>query len=354
MTRSSLKVLVAIILAGSLSSFAAAQAPASSQTPTKKRPPAVQQPQEEEPYTVEEYDDYEKAKDEKDGDKKIAALLAFMEKYPKSKLQPYITNEYKTLVYEYQKTQNYAKLKPAAEKWLKYEPNDLPTIAYITEASQKLGDDKTFLEYGQKVYAAKPSGSLAYFMAQTYKKMGDEVKYKEWVQKTLSYPEFSSRFDLWMEYVDKYAKEKNLVKATEYGDLTLKALESAKKPDATSEADWRKAVRDTKRGCHYIKGLHLYEKEKYADSIKELEQALSVDPRFDMAYYYIGLSQWKLGKVENEEAPLTFAKAYLLKGEIAEQAKDHLEKIYKALHNNTLVNVQKVYDRAKEELAKVK
>ena len=91
-----------------------------------------------------------------------------------------------------------------------------------------------------------------------------------------------------------------------------------------------------------------YEKEKYAESIKSLEQALKVE-RFDAAYYYIGLSLWKLDKVE--DAINSFAKSVALKGDTSPQAKEHLEKLYKAIHNNTLIGIEKVYRRAEAELA---
>jgi hypothetical protein len=41
----------------------------------------------------------------------------------------------------------------------------------------------------------------------------------------------------------------------------------------------------------------------------------------------------------------------LLKGEFSEQAKEHLEKIYKAIHNNTTIGIDKLYKRAETELA---
>jgi hypothetical protein len=82
-----------------------------------------------------------------------------------------------------------------------------------------------------------------------------------------------------------------------------------------------------------------------------LERSLAQDPKFDWAHYYIGLSLWKLGKVENNEAPLAFAKAVLLKGEASAQAKEHLEKIYKAVHNGNLTGVEKVYNQAERDLS---
>jgi hypothetical protein len=322
------------------------------QAPQTKPKAQTVQPEEPEPeYTDEEYDAYEKATQEKDADKQQAALLAFMEKYPKSKLQPYIVTAYQTLLYNHGKAENFAKLGPAAEAWLKYFPNDLQTIEYAARSAARLGHDAKFIEYGQKIYAAKPTDDYAFFIAQSYKKAGNQAKYDEWIEKTLAYPKYANNLGIRYEFVDKYVKEKNLGKAADAASATLKAAETAAKPEGTPDATWQSDVAKVRKSCHYIIGASLYEKAKYPEAIKELEQALSLDRKFDMAYYYIGLSQWKLSKIENDEAPLAFAKAVILKGEVADQAKEHLEKIYKAIHNNSLVGVEKIYDRAKEELA---
>jgi hypothetical protein len=54
---------------------------------------------------------------------------------------------------------------------------------------------------------------------------------------------------------------------------------------------------------------------------------------------------------EIEEAILYYAKAELTGGEYAPKAKARLEKLYKALHNDTLIGIDKIYKRAKESLA---
>jgi tetratricopeptide (TPR) repeat protein len=346
---SHMKILIALLAAAVLMLLAPA-VPAQTQPSQKPQAKQAQTGEQETEYTEEEYDAYEKAVNEKDLDKRGALLLAFMEKYPKSKLQQYIVTSFLTLMYDLQKEKKYDKLEGFAEQWLKFFPNDLQTIAYAADAARQLGHDQKFLDYGQKIYAVKPDGALAFLFAETYKKMNNPEKHREWVEKTMSYPEYAGRFDLWMEFVDKFAKEKQFDKAAEFAELTLKAIAAAKKPDTTPEATWREAIEKTKRGCYYLIGVNYYDKDKYAETIQEMQKSLEVDPRFDMAYYYIGLSQWKLGKVENDEAPLSFAKAYLLKGEVADQAKEYLEKIYKAIHNNTTIGIDKIYRRAESEL----
>lgn len=324
------------------------------QDQTKKKTPPAQQQQEQEPeYTEEEYDAYEKATHEPDLDKRAPALTAFMDKYPKSKLQTYIVAAYQQLLFDCQKNKKYTELGTHAERWLKYFPNDLATNGYIADAAQNLGQDKKFIEYALKVYSAKPDKTLAYALTTTYKRVGDQAKYFEWAENC--FPDFPGDFELRMVFVDKYMKDKNFAKAAEYAHLTLKSLEVAKRSETTSEEVWQKAVTATKFKCNYIIGLNQYDKKKYAEAMKSMEKCLAIDKKFDWAYYYIGHCQRQIAHSQSnwdmmEEAILSFAKAVVLKGEAASQAKEQLETVYKPMHNNTLVGVDKKYAKAAQEL----
>lgn len=338
-------ILFLFVLTGSLVLFPGA---AMGQTQAKPKPQQKviqQEPQEE--YTEEEYDAMINATKEPDLDKRVTMLSAFKEKYPKSKLMSYIDQAYQSLIYEYKKAQKWDKLQPLAEQWLKTHPDDLQTIDDLALAAQKLGQDQKFIEYGEKIYSVKPTGAYAYFISQSYKKLGNEPKYLEWTEKLFAYPEFDGDFPLRLVFVDKYTKEKKLDKAAQYAQLTLKSLEVAKKPDSTPDAKWKEETAAVRRGCYFTIGLNYYEKEKWTEAIRSIQTALKVE-RFAAGYYYIGLSEWKLDKIE--DAILSFAKAVTLKGEVAPQAKEHLEKLYKALHNQTTIGIEKVYQKAEKEL----
>ncbi len=325
--------------------YIGAQTPAKA-TQNKAQATQQQQDQQEE-YTEEEYDAYEKATKEPDLDKRAKMLAEFMDKYPQSKLQPYIVTAQQTLMFEYQKDQKWAKLEPLAEQWLKYRPNDLQTMQYVAEAAHNQGHDQKYIDYGLKIFAVKPTGGIAYYIAQSYKKVGDDAKYLEWTQKLFTYPEFDGDFGLRFVFVQKYIDQKKYDKAAEYAQLAIKSLDAAKRPDSVSEAKWREDSNAVRRVCNYIIGVNYYEKEQWKEAIAALIKALKVE-KFDAGFYYIGLSQWKQNEVE--AAMLSFAKAELLKGEMRTQAKEKLETLYKGLHNNTTIGIEKVYRRAETEL----
>jgi hypothetical protein len=52
-----------------------------------------------------------------------------------------------------------------------------------------------------------------------------------------------------------------------------------------------------------------------------------------------------------DDAMLSFAICARLGGDRAEQAKANLEKLYKAIHNNTLIGIEKIYNKADRVLA---
>ncbi len=338
------------LVAGSLVLFPGI-ATSQNQAKPKQKPAQQVEQQEQEPYTEEEYDAYEKAVKEPDLDKRETMLFAFIEKYPKSKLMPYIDQAYQTLSYDHNKAQKWDKLLPLTEHWMKLHPDDLQSLVYAAEAAQKLGDDQKFILYGEKVYATKPTANMAYYISQSYKKMGNEPKYLEWTEKLFAYPEFAGDFGLRMVFVDRYGKEKNLEKAAQYSQLALKSLEVAKKPESMPDAKWKEDTTAVRRICNFYIGLSYYEKEKCADAIRYFREALKAE-KFAAGWYYIAHCQWKSDRVE--EAIDSFAKAVVLKGDVSSQAKEYLEKLYKALHNNTTIGIEKVYTRAEKELAEGK
>jgi len=327
-----------------------AQSGGQAQNPPQKK--AVEQQKQEEPqepYTEEEYDAYDKAVKEPDIAKRAAALIAFMEKYPKSKLQEYIVAAYKTLLFEYSKAGDYAKVESAAEQWLKFAPNDLQTIAAIAESAQKLEHHQKFIEHGSRIYAQKPTAQLAFAIYQAYAKLLDEAKKTEWALKLLEYPEFNDNFDLRMQFVAKYA-EKDLPKAAEYAQQALKALDIAKKPDVTPAADWNKAVTLVRYQCNNIIGMNLIGQKKWAEAIPVLEKALQAEC-YDAGYYWIGMCWWNLGGMDNFElAYYSFAKAELLKGPLEAQANKRCVDLYKQTHNDNTTGIDKVYKKAKSDM----
>jgi hypothetical protein len=312
--------------------------------PQQKSAAAQEEGQEPEPeYSEEEYNTYDAASKEADLGKRGAMLIEFILKYPESKLISYIDAAYKALLYECSTAKKYEQLEPLAEQWMKLHPNDIQTIAYIADAAEKLGHDQKCVDCLEAIYKLEPSSGMAYNILRMYKKTKNEPKYVEWAEKIFKMPEYESDFMLRFDFVQKYAEAKDFAKSAEYARLTLKAADLVKQPNSETQEQLRKV----RRACHHLIGMNAYERDNFAGAIKSLQQALRAE-RYGEGYYYIGMSLWKLEKVE--EAMLYFAKAEMQGGEVAKEAKEKLEQLYKALHNDTTIGIDKVYRKAKEEI----
>jgi tetratricopeptide (TPR) repeat protein len=144
-----------------------------------------------------------------------------------------------------------------------------------------------------------------------------------------------------MEFYD----EKNLPKASEYAQLTLKSADWAHPKDESSKEHLRK-VRCT---SHHIIVSELLERGNFSQAIAAFEAAIEAES-YAGGYYGIGLCLDR--KREIEDAFPYYAAAELMGGEEAQKAKERLEVLYKSLHNDTLVGIDKVYTKARELMAK--
>lgn len=79
-----------------------------------------------------------------------------------------------------------------------------------------------------------------------------------------------------------------------------------------------------------------------------MDQAVKHYKRNDYAYYFLGVSYWQMNKLE--AAMLNFAKAYILKGSVASESKKHLEELWKSSHRGSLTGIERVVQRAQQDL----
>jgi tetratricopeptide (TPR) repeat protein len=170
----------------------------------------------------------------------------------------------------------------------------------------------------------------------------------DWILKLIEYPEYADRWQLRWEFFQKYVNQQDIGNAAKYARMTLESLSLAKKPNGTSDSDWQQTLTKVKQQCNLLIAMDAYKQKKYADAITSYENVLKIDRRQDIPHYYIGLSLWNLKKVE--EAIDSFARCVVLEGEMGNQAKEHLENLYKPLHNQSTVGIEKVYRKARKDL----
>jgi tetratricopeptide (TPR) repeat protein len=306
-------------------------------------PESATQTEEEEssPEYIEQYNAWDKADKEPDIQKSGAMLIQFLNMYPKSELLKYAESSYNSLLFNCSNERKFEDLETLAEQWLKLHPCDLQTIAYIATAAKKLGHTEKWIQNLIEIYKIQPTGNLAKEIAQAYKKADNKSKYLEWMQTSLEYPENETDIKTRFELMQMYVEEKNFPKAIEYAEATLKAADLIKDPSAETRA----AIPKVRHACYDVIGRIRMEQERHAEAIFSLEKALKVE-KYSEGYYRIALCLQKQDRVE--DAMLWYARAEKQGGDYAVKAKEQLEQIYRAIHNNTLIGIEKIYRKAKE------
>ena len=289
---------------------------------------------------MEQYNAYMAAANEQDPLKRGDMLLEFIGKYPKSDLlQQYVVPTYRTLLFECSQNQKYQELEILAEKWLELYPDNLEAIALVATAAEKLEHNEKLLKYLLKIYEIQPTADGARSIALLYDKMGNFEKYVEWCEIIFTYPEYSVDYTLHFALVQKFVEKGDINKATEYAEKTLKVLESAEKPDAAGQ-DRMRSIRQV---CNHVIAFKYYSSDRYQEAMGYFEKALKAE-KYQEGFYRIGMCLWELK--DPEKAHDYFAAAELMGGEFTEKAKEYKEKLYKELHNQTLIGIEKVHKRA--------
>lgn len=357
--------------------FAQAAKQPPKQTGKQPAQPSAQQPgqqEEETDYTEEEYDIFEKAVNEPDLTKREDLLIKFLKDGHKTvTLNEYIVAAYLRLYDEYKTKGDNQKLAAAADKFLQQVPRDLLrsidqeaqktkkpayaenayliSLGMAVEAYQKLGNDKKFVELGETFYAEKPNPVTAYYLTKAYEKLKDTPRFVAWAEKTLKQnPTPEIALELSLELKNRYVEQHKLDLAARYGQNAIKLLETAKKPENVSPEEWRKFVEQNRADIYALLGETAYNKNSFSEAISNYEQALKYNRCKDAIYYRLAFANWKKDPPNINIAMLNFAKSERLGGRTSEESKKQLEHLYKPLHNNTLVGIDKVYQKADAEL----
>ncbi len=314
-----------------------------------QQPAAGAQAEEQEstPEYIEQYEAWEKADKETDLLKRGTMLAEWIQKYPKSELMPNAKASYRNGLLECDTNGKYQELETLAEQWLKLYPSDLDGLAFVSKAAEKLGHNDKWIQSLLDIYKIRTTADFANAIADAYKKTGNNAKYLEWKEVALKYPESETDFRTRLELVQVYLEAKNSAKAIEYAQGTIKAADLTKDPSAETRA----TILKVKRACYDTIGKILMDQDKYEDAIKSFRQALKVE-KYSEGYYLIALcldKQSQTVPAKIDDVQVAYAKAEKFGGEFATKAKERLEQIYRNLHNQTLIGIEKIYRKAQEQ-----
>ena len=97
-----------------------------------------------------------------------------------------------------------------------------------------------------------------------------------------------------------------------------------------------------------LEGTQAFKAQNFDAAVASFNKVVSIDPKNDGAYLYLGLSYWRLQKLE--EAQAAFAKATVLGQGTSAKAREYLLQIYKPLNGGSEEGLDKVLATAKASL----
>jgi len=192
----------------------AAPAQAQPAAPAQTQPAASQPQQKKEIKDPAEYNAYVGAVQQKDPTAKVSGLEAFLAQYPNSVMKE---DALELLMVSYQQTNNQAKMLDTAQRILQANPNNLRALAllsYIKRAQAEAGQDA----------------------------------------------------------------QKNLTEGAQYADRGLQALQTAPKPDGTSDADFAKMKAQMSAIFNGTSGMAALQAKNYPQAQQRLRAAVEGDP----------------------------------------------------------------------------
>ncbi|NWG14718.1 MAG: hypothetical protein HXY20_14420 [Acidobacteria bacterium] len=303
---------------------------------------AQEQPQ----YTQEEYKAYQAVAAETDPVKKAALAADFLRDRPQSTLRPHVLGEYQNMMKGLEKEEKWTTVINAGEHLISAVTDDILTISMLATAYQKTKNNAKFVAFGEKVFHASPNPNIAYYLAKSYLEMKNDSKFLYWGEKTVGL--MPNNYEILLDMTKRYGEARQWGQATKYGQMCVKAFQGATKPEGTPDKTWKDYGTHLHATCYYIMGTAAMETKNYKGAIPNLEAATKYYVRNQMAYYHLGHAYWQNNQIDL--AMKNFAKAYLLGGPSASASKQYLDNLYKSTHQQQLTGIERVLNKAKEEL----
>src|SRR5208282_1013735 len=240
------RILVAMLLVAAVTAVAQTASTPASATPPQSAAPAsapAPAPQKKEIKDPAEYNAYMGALGQQDAAAKISGLEAFLTQYPNSVMRE---DALELLMGSYQQAGNSAKTLDTAQKVLQANPCNLRALA--------------LLAYTKRAMAEAGGAGAA----------------------------------------------QNLTEAGQSGDKGLQCLQTAPKPDGTSEDDWKKLKTQTAVIFNGAAGMAAYSAKDYGKAQQDLRASVEADPTNLRDVYPLALAYLAAGPTEKDVDGLFF------------------------------------------------
>jgi tetratricopeptide (TPR) repeat protein len=312
---------------------------------------------------------YEAIKKETNVQKRGELLLAFVKERPISRILYYAVTDYQESVKPLIEKKDWAKVISMEEALLallpsekavqaaqipvgvedfikdQLRPSNLSVQRALSAAYIETKNLPKAAETAEKVYAMDPDKSMLPVLANIYLQIQNYDKYLVYAQKLLADTPIDQAqgYQTALTMAQVYIQKQQTGKAIELLGKVM-SVYADKVPPGVQEASW-----NATRAFYYgAMAADAYGKKDYGKAQELYEKTVRFDPKRDDAYYFIGMCKWQ--NKDQENAIVSFARCVVLNKQYAPKAKQYLEELYKAQHNNSLDGLDQVLAKAKSDL----
>lgn len=320
-----------------------------------------------------DYAQYEGIKKEADLQKRADLLMAFLKEHPISRILLYVVTDIQGAIKPSLEKKDWPKAIAETEALMAALPTEQTVKAAIEAGDIPVGGDeflkqqleparlmlqRTLLaayygsgnlpkaaETAEKIYAAAPDVEGLKLLAQIYANMQNVDKYMEYLQKILAAVPIDQPdgYGTALQLAQAYLQKQNVPAATEMLSKVMDVY-GDKVPPNVQEAQWNA----TRAFAYGVIAASFYQKKDYPKALELYEKVVKFDSKREDAYYYIGMSKWQTAGQDAAMEP--FAKCVVLNQSMAPKAKQYLEQIYKGKHQDSLVGIEEILNKAKADL----
>jgi tetratricopeptide (TPR) repeat protein len=198
-------------------------------------------------------------------------------------------------------------------------------------------------EIGEKLYAEKPSTEMANTLYALYSAMNNPDKLLVYGEKLVADVPIEKSYGVALQVAQIQAQKGNTEKALQYFSKVMDVY-GDKVPTGVREGDWNSA----RAVAFSALARDSYAKKDFARAIELYDKVTSFSPMDEVAWFYIGMAKWQTKDQKGAIEP--FAKAYVIGKSLTSKAKDNMEQLYKAEHNDSLDGLDAVIAKAKSDL----
>ena len=270
---------------------------------------------------------------------RAAKLEAYMKAlHPKSKILGTMEAYFRQIEGQLKSAGNTGAADALNKKLTAMFPNSDAVVSQQLQQAFQAKDYAKSIQLGEKLLAKNPDNkTILNILAASYIQTNNQAKAVATVPKAIKAIGAKDAVSLVIWMADYYKAQNDIPNALSYYNQAMGTF-----PAGSAQNNTLKVTVGT------IKGTEAFKAKNFDGAVASFNEVVSVDPKNDGAYLFLGLSYWRLQKLD--EAQSAFAKATVLGQGTAAKAREYLLQIYKPLNAGSEEGLDKVLDAARADL----